>query len=86
MGQYRQLGEAVATARQDLVAAQVATFRSALEEFAVRRRADIRRDPVFRSQFALMCAAIGVDPLASNQSAWNRLLGLGDFYSELGVQ
>lgn len=33
-----------------------------------------------------MCANIGVDPLASNKGMWAQLLGLGDFYYELGVQ
>lgn len=33
-----------------------------------------------------MCAAIGVDPLVSNVGMWAQLLGIGDFYSELGVQ
>lgn len=33
-----------------------------------------------------MCANVGVDPLVSNQSTWAQLLGLGDFYYELGVQ
>jgi hypothetical protein len=32
-----------------------------------------------------MCANVGVDPLASNKGAWAQLLGLGDFYYELGV-
>ena len=33
-----------------------------------------------------MCSKIGVDPLASNKGFWSDLLGVGDFYSELGVQ
>ncbi|KAF2912055.1 hypothetical protein DAI22_11g227266 [Oryza sativa Japonica Group] len=33
-----------------------------------------------------MCAKVGVDPLASNKGAWAELLGIGDFYYELGVQ
>ena len=33
-----------------------------------------------------MCASIGVDPLVSNVGMWAQLLGIGDFYSELGVQ
>ena len=57
--------------------AQVATFKASLEEFALKYRADIRRDPIFRAQFHAMCANIGVDPLASNKGTWNRLLGLG---------
>lgn len=33
-----------------------------------------------------MCKSIGVDPLASNKGFWSDLLGVGDFYYELGVQ
>eukprot|EP00607_Mallomonas_marina_P009542 CAMPEP_0182419462 /NCGR_PEP_ID=MMETSP1167-20130531/3922_1 /TAXON_ID=2988 /ORGANISM="Mallomonas Sp, Strain CCMP3275" /LENGTH=171 /DNA_ID=CAMNT_0024594411 /DNA_START=256 /DNA_END=771 /DNA_ORIENTATION=- len=32
-----------------------------------------------------MCESIGVDPLASNKGFWANLLGVGDFYYELGV-
>lgn len=31
-----------------------------------------------------MCAKVGVDPLASNKGFWAELLGIGDFYYELG--
>lgn len=33
-----------------------------------------------------MCSSIGVDPLASNKGFWSDLLGVGDFYYELGIQ
>lgn len=46
---------------------------------------DIRKNPIFRSQFHEMCAKVGVDPLASNKGFWAELLGIGDFYYELGV-
>ncbi|KVG98064.1 EAP30-like protein, partial [Cynara cardunculus var. scolymus] len=32
-----------------------------------------------------MCAKVGVDPLASNKGFWAGLLGIGDFYYELGM-
>ncbi|KAF9666984.1 hypothetical protein SADUNF_Sadunf16G0285600 [Salix dunnii] len=47
---------------------------------------DIRKNPTFRTQFHEMCAKVGVDPLASNKGFWAELLGIGDFYYELGVQ
>ncbi|RID79012.1 hypothetical protein BRARA_A01786, partial [Brassica rapa] len=47
---------------------------------------DIRKNPAFRAQFHEMCAKVGVDPLASNKGFWAELLGIGDFYYELGVQ
>ncbi|KAF9174693.1 ESCRT-II subunit protein snf8 [Mortierella sp. AD010] len=33
-----------------------------------------------------MCANIGVDPLASSKGFWGELLGVSDFYYELGIQ
>lgn len=45
---------------------------------------DIRKNPAFRAQFHEMCAKVGVDPLASNKGFWAELLGIGDFYYELG--
>ncbi|RUS31269.1 EAP30/Vps36 family-domain-containing protein [Jimgerdemannia flammicorona] len=36
--------------------------------------------------FQRMCSNIGVDPLASNKGFWAELLGVGDFYYELGIQ
>ncbi|RZC61845.1 hypothetical protein C5167_023582 [Papaver somniferum] len=84
--QYRLLGENVAKIRTDLMKEQLTTFRSQLEDFARNHKNDIRKNPAFRSQFHEMCAKIGVDPLASNKGFWAELLGIGDFYYELGVQ
>ncbi|KAH1197471.1 Vacuolar protein sorting-associated protein 22 1 [Glycine soja] len=84
--QFRLLGENVAKIRTDLMKEQLATFRSQLEDFARKHKNDIRKNPAFRSQFHEMCAKVGVDPLASNKGFWSELLGLGDFYYELGVQ
>jgi ESCRT-II complex subunit VPS22 len=44
---------------------QMETFKSHLQQFAVKYQKDIRQDPRFRSQFQQMCTRIGVDPLAS---------------------
>ncbi|KAL6544459.1 hypothetical protein OROMI_023321 [Orobanche minor] len=84
--QYRLLGENVAKLRADLMKEQLATFRSQLEDFARKHKNDIRKNPAFRSQFHEMCTKVGVDPLASNKGFWAELLGIGDFYYELGVQ
>ncbi|KAK8961791.1 hypothetical protein KSP40_PGU021976 [Platanthera guangdongensis] len=84
--QYRLVGENVAKIRTDLMKEQLATFKSQLEEFARKHKNDIRKNPIFRSQFHEMCAKVGVDPLASKVGFWAELLGIGDFYYELGVQ
>lgn len=46
---------------------QMAIFKTSLEEFALKHKQDIRKDPNFRAQFQQMCANIGVDPLSSNK-------------------
>ncbi|XP_005059886.2 PREDICTED: vacuolar-sorting protein SNF8 [Ficedula albicollis] len=65
---------------------QLETFRSHLEAFASKHKQEIRKSPEFRLQFQDMCATIGVDPLASGKGFWAEMLGVGDFYYELGVQ
>jgi ESCRT-II complex subunit VPS22 len=72
--------------RMEHVQSQLAVFRSQLERFASKHRADINRDPEFRRQFVKMCRSIGIDPLASNKGFWAETLGMGDFYYELAVQ
>ncbi|CAA6672223.1 unnamed protein product [Spirodela intermedia] len=84
--QFRLVGQNVAQIKADVMKEQLATFRTQLEEFARKYKNDIRKNPTFRSQFHEMCARIGVDPLASNKGFWAELLGIGDFYYELGIQ
>lgn len=64
---------------------QMDVFRENLEEFATKHRNEIKKNAQFRRQFQEMCAAIGVDPLASGKGFWS-VLGMSDFYYELGVQ
>lgn len=64
---------------------QLETFRVNLEEFASKHKSEIKKNAQFRCQFTEMCASIGVDPLASGKGFW-LVLGIGDFYYELGVQ
>ena len=80
------MGAAAAESEAAHVASKLAQFKSSLECFALKYRADIARDPAFRAQFQVMCASTGVDPLASNKGFWTELLGFGDFYYELAVQ
>ena len=65
---------------------QLETFRSALASFARKHKKQINDDPIFRQRFNQMCADVGVDPLASTKGFWSELLGVGDYYYELGVQ
>lgn len=77
---------------------QIKAFTDHLEKFAVKHRDAINRDPEFRKQFNDMCKTIGVDPLkckfhtrhfltlTASKGFWADVLGVGDFYYELGIQ
>jgi len=95
--QYASHGSNLRTSNAAALETQLAVFRSLLQQFAQTHAKDIRSNPTFRAQFARMCAAIGVDPLASSSgsgnssgsgSIWAQLLGrsVNDFYFELAVR
>ncbi|KAJ3044485.1 ESCRT-II subunit protein snf8 [Rhizophlyctis rosea] len=84
--QLEQRNEAQPVGSPPQLKSQLELFRTNLEDFARKYRKDIKRDPEFRKHFQRMCSNIGVDPLASNKGFWSELLGVGDFYYELGVQ
>src|SRR5262245_7368670 len=78
---------------------QLELFKKKLEEFALKHRRAINKDPVFRKKFVDMCSKIGVDPLAcenvcfvkllsiaANKGFWSEFLGVGNFYYELSIQ
>jgi len=65
---------------------QMKIFKEKLEVFAREHKKDINSNPQFRHYFHQMCSNIGVDPLASSKGFWAELLGVGDFYFELGIQ
>lgn len=100
--QFASHGTSLRNTNAQALETQLAVFRSLLQQFAQTHARDIRSDPSFRAQFARMCAAIGVDPLASSNnnnsggggvgvgvgSIWAQLLGrsVNDFYFELAVR
>lgn len=77
-------------------------FKRSLEDFSRKYQKDIARNPLLRSHFQKMCSAIGVDPLVctlcglehpfltsltlASKGFWAEMLGVGDFYYELGIQ
>lgn len=74
---------------------QLSVFQSLLHTFALQHAADIKSNPAFRAEFARMCNAIGVDPLAASnvkgkrgESLWAKVLGkdVNDFYFEVAVR
>ncbi|KAI0127807.1 EAP30/Vps36 family protein [Xylariales sp. AK1849] len=96
--QFASRGSSLRTTNAAALETQLSVFRSLLQQFATTHAKDIRSNPSFRAQFARMCAAIGVDPLASSSgssasaggvsSIWAQLLGrsVNDFYFELAVR
>ncbi|KAK0646701.1 EAP30/Vps36 family-domain-containing protein [Cercophora newfieldiana] len=96
--QYASHGSTLRSTNAQALETQLSVFRSLLQQFSTTHAKDIRSNPTFRAQFARMCAAIGVDPLASSNttgaggsgssSIWAQLLGrsVNDFYFELAVR
>lgn len=82
---YRDKGTELQENQLEQMSKQLDVFRANLEEFASKHKKEIRKNAQFRRQFQEMCASIGVDPLASGKGFWS-VLGIGDFYYELGVQ
>lgn len=83
---YEQKGSAIADAQISQMSKQLESFKTYLEDFASKHKSDIKKNAEFRGHFQQMCARIGVDPLASSKGFWAEMLGVGDFYYELGVQ
>ncbi|KAG1936000.1 EAP30/Vps36 family protein [Pimephales promelas] len=83
---YKERGNVLAEDQIAQMSKQLETFKTHLEEFASKHKQEIRKSSQFRVQFQEMCATIGVDPLASGKGFWSEMLGVGDFYYELGVQ
>lgn len=97
--QYARHGAALRTTHADALANQLSVFQAALHNFSITHAKDIRSNPTFRAEFARMCNAIGVDPLAGSnvkraagagggKSVWAKMLGssVNDFYFELAVR
>lgn len=80
-----ETGQNIEKEKLEHVRQQIKVFKESLQEFAAKNKSKINSDPEFRHQFHVMCESIGVDPLASNKGFWGELLGVGDFYYELGV-
>jgi ESCRT-II complex subunit VPS22 len=89
---YGALSSDLSSASLAELRAQLASFSSALRDFAASHRAEIlsSHDASFRQSFQQMCAALGVDPLASTSrggggGVWEAL-GLGEWTYALAVQ
>ncbi|CAG2247440.1 EAP30 [Mytilus edulis] len=83
---YKDKGTEIAADQLSQMAKQMESFKGYLEDFAAKHKDQIKKDAEFRVAFQEMCSTIGVDPLASSKGFWAEMLGVGDFYYELGVQ
>ncbi|XP_067940135.1 vacuolar-sorting protein SNF8-like [Watersipora subatra] len=83
---FKSKGSELAEDQLSQMSKQLESFQNNLQEFASKHKNDIRRNAEFRQHFQQMCATIGVDPLASSKGFWSEMLGVGDYYYELGVQ
>lgn len=83
---FKEKGSEIQENQLEQMTLQMEKFREHLEDFAAKHKNEIKKNPQFRKQFQEMCASIGVDPLASGKGFWCEMLGVGDFYYELGVQ
>lgn len=92
---YATHGSNLKSANAASLQTQLSVFQSLLHTFAVEHAADIKSNPTFRAEFARMCHAIGVDPLAGSnikgkkaESLWAKVLGhdVNDFYFEVAVR
>jgi len=83
---YAAKGTELADAEISHMVKQLDSFKQYLETFATKHKSDIKKNPEFRKHFQKLCSQIGVDPLQSSRGFWTEVLGVGDFYYELGVQ
>lgn len=70
---YREKGSEIQENQFQQMSKQLEVFRENLEEFASNHKSEIKKNAQFRRQFQEMCAAIGVDPLASGKGFWSVL-------------
>lgn len=95
---FTSYGTSIQTQHLDSLQTQLSVFQQLLHQFSITHAKEIRSNPTFRAEFARMCNAIGVDPLASSHtskdgakgggSIWSQMLGgsVNDFYFELAVR
>lgn len=87
LGAYSSLSSTLSEQQLSSLQSQLATFQTALRNFANKHRAKILQDPVFRTHFSDMCNQLGVDPLGSGgrKGIWD-YLGVGEWTYSLAVQ
>ncbi|KAL9129195.1 MAG: hypothetical protein Q9217_002299 [Psora testacea] len=93
---YASHGASLRTSQTTFLQTQLSVFQSLLHNFALQHADTIKSNPSFRAEFARMCNAIGVDPLAGSnvkgkaggRGWWGQVVGGGmnDFYFQVAVR
>uniref|UniRef100_A0A7E4UPF2 Vacuolar-sorting protein SNF8 n=1 Tax=Panagrellus redivivus TaxID=6233 RepID=A0A7E4UPF2_PANRE len=83
---FQAKGAELASEQLAQFSSQLDLFQTKLEEFAAKHKNEIQKNSQFRRHFQEMCAAVGVDPLASSKGFWAEKLGFGEFYYQLSVK
>lgn len=86
--QYANHGNNLRAAHVSSLQTQLSVFQSLLHQFSITHGKEIRSNPSFRAEFARMCNAIGVDPLASSNrrgdgSGASSGKGEGSFWAQM---
>ncbi|KAL5340862.1 EAP30/Vps36 family-domain-containing protein [Aspergillus crustosus] len=63
---YASHGATLRSTHTSSLQTQLSVFQSLLHTFALEHSSTIKSNPTFRAEFARMCTAIGVDPLAAS--------------------
>ncbi len=82
--QYASHGNTLRSEHLDSLQTQLSVFQQLLHQFSITHGKEIRSNPSFRAEFARMCAAIGVDPLASSRPRGDADGGGGSSSSKSG--
>ncbi|KAL4814895.1 EAP30/Vps36 family-domain-containing protein [Aspergillus spinulosporus] len=99
---YANHGANLRSSHTSSLQTQLSVFQTLLHNFALEHSSTIKSNPTFRAEFARMCNAIGVDPLAASNvkgkngrktlgdgvSFWTQIMGgdMNDFYFEVAVR
>jgi len=97
---YATHGASLRSNHESSLKAQLSVFQELLHSFALQHAETIKSNPTFRAEFARMCSAIGVDPLAGSNVKGAQVKGgtiekllakmmggdVNDFYFELAVR
>ncbi|NXP04852.1 SNF8 protein, partial [Thinocorus orbignyianus] len=84
---YKERGTVLAEDQLAQMSKQLDMFKTNLEEFASKHKQEIRKNPEFREGWLCPCSnCFPLSPFAAGKGFWSEMLGVGDFYYELGVQ